>query len=527
MNNILKVGRRNNIETIGRRYNLSRLISESYQTLYECELDSKLYKLTEGHINSIKNDPENISLHSKNLEILKGLIKLGESAKIKESDLPVVEEIEDEDVIKEDADLEVEDDADVLDEDADLEELEDEDVINEDDNMEELEDRDVINEDSDLEELEGEDVINEEEDLDYYEDPEDSEEITPDELVELKRHLKEIRKARRARESAEPDMHDTDLDECPDRMKKTGRFPESRTWESEKSSMVKALKNFRESSNKKAFYKSFKKLYESINSGKKLTLEESILLYKASNSAMTHLTVELEHNPEFIYTFRECTSMLARDNAELLECIRSQVSPKRSLVESYRTFSRILLESEDLEDEIVEEDENIILPDEELEKEDVDEVAPALAAGAGALAATAVDRVKSLDVGKKGVSATFKDSEEIPEEEEDLDEEEDFEEEIPAPEEYEEEDIDEIAPLAAAALGAGVGIAGSKLLSKDESEEIPEEEEDLDEEEEEEIIVGEEDLDEEDEELIDDEITDEEAEELRNKLMELRKSRRK
>lgn len=513
MNKIVQVGKRNHVEIQGRRYNLSQLISESYQTLYSCELDSKIYRLTEGHIEDIKKNPEDTARLSRNLEILKGLVKLGESVKIKESDIPpAIDELEkedDEDVINEDADMEQLDDEDVINEDADMETLEDEDVINEDADMEELEDEDVINEDADMETLDDEDVINggedcedceeeesiqeEEEILDDEED--EDPEITPEELQELKKHLKEIRKARRARESAEPDMHDPDLAEDPERMKKTGSFAEGRSWKSEKTSMTKALKNFRESSNKKAFYKSFAKLQERMKNEAPLSLDESILLYKASNSAMTHLAVELEHNPGFIYTFKECASLLAEDNNKLLECIRNQESPSKSLVESYRTFSSILLESEDFEDEIAEEDEEILLSDEEptIEEpaseevvvpeepapEDVDEIAPAIAAAGGAALGALASRVK--DVGVQG-NVSFKDSEEeIPEEGE--------EEEL-------EEDEEDLIP----------------------SEEIPAPEE---------VVVPEEELEEdEEEEELDAEITDEEAEELRNKLAEMRKSKR-
>lgn len=353
MNNIKRVGNRNGVRVTARRYNLSQIISESYRTLYECELNSPLYRLAESHIENVKRNPQALSKLSRDLDTLKGLVKLGESAIIRESDIPeeedFIEESDDfEDEILEEEDIEDEEleevdfsDEEDLEEDADLEVEKDKDVINEDSDLETEEDRDVIDEDADLEVEEDEDVINEED------------EITPEELDELKRHLKEMRSARR-------------------------RVKESATskWSTEKASMRVALKNFCESSNKKAFFKSFIKLQESLNSGREMTLQESILLYKASNSAMTHLTVELEHNPGFIYTFRECTKILAADNAKLLESICQQKSPSKSLTESYRAFSHILLESDDVEDdpddELVEEEEEILSPEEEEVKESED-----------------------------------------------------------------------------------------------------------------------------------------------------------
>lgn len=445
MSNFEKLCQRNNLEVRGRRYSLSQLISESYQTLYSCELDSPLYRLTESHIADVRRHPDDLSRLSNQLEVLKGLSRLGESAKIQESDISEEEEdtleedadldtLEDKDVINEDSDMDTIEDRDVINEDADMETLEDKDVINEDADMETLDDKDVINEDSDMDTLEDRDVIDEGEDLESEDD-----EITPEELQELKKHLKEIR---RARESAKP------------KAPKSQR--ESRSWTSERSSMTKALKNFRESSTKKAFFKSFSKLHERMKEDRPLSLDESLLLYKASNSTMTHLAVELEHNPEFIYTFRECTALLARDNESLLECIRRQEAPSQSLIESYKNFSSILLESEDFDDEISDEEEEVIM-----------------------------DSEKELD------TPTVEEPE-IPAEEE-LEESEE-EEEIPAPEEEMEESEEEVP-------------ADEPVLPD-------------------EPVTHEEEMEESEEEDMNTEITDDEAEELRKMLAEIRKGRR-
>lgn len=439
MGNIRKVGARNNVDIAGRRYSISELISESYQTLYSCDLDSRMYKLVEGHIADLKMNPSDTERLSANLEILKGLSRLGESAEIEDTDLldDEEEELEEE--------FEFEDD----------EELE----IPEDDELEESDEEFDYEDDEDLEE--DDEIIDDEEELeeeDMGEDPEDD--ITPEELQELKAHLRRTRESKRALAMTAAKVAKKAYDN------KKSPVKESKSWRSEQVTMKKALKNFRESSNKKAFMKSFSKLQERMDSKEGLTLEESLLLFKASNSAMTHLAVELEHNPDFIYTFRECTSILARDNEELLECIRRQESPNKSLVESFRTFSNILLESEEVEDLEVEDEEDVVV-----ESEDQEDPAS--------------------------------EEEELEEEEEEIldDEEEIIESEDGVVETPEDEELEE----------------------SDDEEEILDDEEDVLESEE--VEDEEEEMIESDDDELDPEITDDEAEELKRHLAEIRKNR--
>ena len=465
MNTMQKIAKRNNIQAVSKRCTISEMISESYKVLYECEVGTPLYRLAENHISNVKSNFEDMPTLTKDLSVLRGLVALGESAKVYESDI-IPEDTQD---FADEMKLNKKN----LGNDEDVEELDDADVINEEEevdlgDVDELDDRDVINEeDSDLED---EEIIEEDEEEVIEEDEEEESEddqITPEELNELKKHLREIRKARRVKES-----------------KKVRRAPvrESRNWCDEATAMRAALKHFRESSTNKAFYNTFSKMNGRLGQKKPLTLQESILLYKATNSAMTQLAVELEHNPEFIYTFRECTSILSEDTKKLLECIRKHESPSASLVKSLRTFSNILLESDDLKDEYEDEEtlineddaEPIVAPEEELEEDE-----------------ESVEDIPAEEdiVEESEEEEIIEEEDEIPEEEEEVLEEED-EESVEDEELLEEDDEEEESPIVA-----------------------PEEEE---------AEITEDDVDPE----MDAEISDEEAELLKQKLEEIRNSRK-
>lgn len=115
------------------------------------------------------------------------------------------------------------------------------------------------------------------------------------------------------------------------------------------STSYKGLENFSKNSSSKAFYKTFKKMHESLKEGKALTRQESMNLYKAANSAMTQLSVELEHNPEFLETFKECTAILSADVTSLLESMKRGKAPSKKTMKSLAKFSEALLcESEKL-----------------------------------------------------------------------------------------------------------------------------------------------------------------------------------
>lgn len=103
------------------------------------------------------------------------------------------------------------------------------------------------------------------------------------------------------------------------------------------------LSEFNKKSSSKAFVKTFKKLDKKLHEGTALTRQESISLYKAANSAMTHLSVELEHNPKFLSTFKECTSLLAKDVNNVLGSLKEGKAPSKKTMKSLAKFSEALL----------------------------------------------------------------------------------------------------------------------------------------------------------------------------------------
>ncbi len=118
------------------------------------------------------------------------------------------------------------------------------------------------------------------------------------------------------------------------------------------------LSEFNKKSSSKAFVKTFKKLDKKLHEGTALTRQESISLYKAANSAMTHLSVELEHNPEFLDTFKESVSLLSVDVDKLLGSLKEGKAPSKATMKSLAKFSEALLrEEEEVEDDIPIEDE--------------------------------------------------------------------------------------------------------------------------------------------------------------------------
>lgn len=115
-----------------------------------------------------------------------------------------------------------------------------------------------------------------------------------------------------------------------------------KAWRNNRSKMEKSLKKFRKSSKGKSFYRALGKFNSRMNDSKEISLKESISLFKAGNSALTHLAVELEHNPEFQEAFKEASEILSADLLMLLECIQQGSTPEESLLESFCDFHNIL-----------------------------------------------------------------------------------------------------------------------------------------------------------------------------------------
>lgn len=127
------------------------------------------------------------------------------------------------------------------------------------------------------------------------------------------------------------------------------------------------LSDFGKKSSSKAFVKTFKKLQNKLKEGTALTRQESISLYKAANSAMTHLSVELEHNPEFLSTFKESVSLLSADVNKILDSLKEGKAPSKKTMKSLAKFSESLLKEDEEEEDLppIEDEENEFISDEE------------------------------------------------------------------------------------------------------------------------------------------------------------------
>lgn len=94
--------------------------------------------------------------------------------------------------------------------------------------------------------------------------------------------------------------------------------------EASDSPLAEQFKRFSENSKSKLFVKNLGKCLGSIKEGKRsFNMKESIDLYKASNSMMTQMAIELEHNEGFRSTFNSCTRVLGEAVKSVLNSIRT------------------------------------------------------------------------------------------------------------------------------------------------------------------------------------------------------------
>ena len=263
------------------------------------------------------------------------------------------------------------------------------------------------------------------------------------------------------------------------------------------------LSEFNKKSSSKAFVKTFKKLDKKLHEGTALTRQESISLYKAANSAMTHLSVELEHNPEFLDTFKESVSLLSVDVDKLLGSLKEGKAPSKATMKSLAKFSEALLrEEEEVEDDIPIEDEedSVSEESEEFDQEYAD---------------ARVELHKELA-------------------------DEHAESEDPEVQEKLAQDAEEVTSLPGITDEQVAEITGEETPEEEEGEETPEEEEGEETPEEEEVEETDESVHDEDVEEVEekkeeepedldlgngDEITDDELAELKKHLKEMRKAR--
>lgn len=114
------------------------------------------------------------------------------------------------------------------------------------------------------------------------------------------------------------------------------------------SPLAEQFKKFSENSKSKLFVKNLGKCLGSIKEGKKsFSLKESIDLYKASNSMMTQMAIELEHNEAFKSTFNACTRVLGEAVKGVLNSIREGVAIDEHSMLVLNKFSSALREDAD------------------------------------------------------------------------------------------------------------------------------------------------------------------------------------
>lgn len=376
-----------------RRYSLADMITESYKSLYGCEKGSNLYNIVESHLEDIRKNPKDIDRLSRQLSTIKEMSRMIEFNKLKDEDLVSKDKYDTVEANKKRNIGSVKESemphpsngprigskvrilrggyrgqvGEVVDFDSDPEEGDQYSVKAPDGSIRYLDDTDI--------ELVKDNL---EEDID----------LTDEELDELTKHLEEIRKNKKMKECDAPkkgvkestkprklkranesipvwsryrivDPDGEIIDSYTDRkdaedwitqLYKDGDYKkgelkvvDSQSKNESKSYEKLNLSEFNKKSASKAFVKTFKKLDKKLHEGTALTRQESISLYKAANSVMTHLSVELEHNPKFLSTFKECTSLLSKDVNSVLGSLREGKAPSKKTMKSLAKFSEALL----------------------------------------------------------------------------------------------------------------------------------------------------------------------------------------
>lgn len=485
MINLQGLKKKNNIKDKSRRYQLSELISESYKALFECEENPRLKRLIQTHIEDVRKNPKELDNLSENLNIIKDLVLLGESIQYEE-------ELEEEEetcecdkkpvVLRREKTFECDKKPVVRKEETSLDE------------ECELTEEEVNALTDYLKELRGKNkVVKEAKKFKVYK--ENSKNVD-----ESNKEFKVYKGETQLKEEAEPkwsryhivNPEGETIDSYTDRkdaedwvnqLYKDGDFKkgELNIVDSQKKNESKSynqlnLSEFNKKSSSKAFVKTFKKLDSKLHEGIALTRQESISLYKAVNSAMTHLSVELEHNPEFLSTFKESVSLLSVDANKLVNSLKEGKGPSKKTLKSLAKFSEALLREEDeIEDTPIEEEDDEFISDEE-----------------GTLIS---EEEEEFD--QEYADAREELHNELEEKYEDT--------EDPAVQEKLAQDAQEVAQL-----------KGEDIVEEDSEEESPEEEEEP-----EEVEEKKEEIDFED----DGEVTDDEIEELKKYLREMRRDK--
>lgn len=150
-------------------------------------------------------------------------------------------------------------------------------------------------------------------------------------------------------EATEPETHETETRE---EKTETAIGVSDTTVKESKNPKVsrEQFKKFAENSKGKVFLKNLQKSTSLTESSKVFNLQESVGLYKAANSMMTQMAIELEHNHSFMETFSACSKVLGRSLSQLLESICQSNPVPASVNETLSKFSSALREDEEIDD---------------------------------------------------------------------------------------------------------------------------------------------------------------------------------
>lgn len=169
-------------------------------------------------------------------------------------------------------------------------------------------------------------------------------EVSGDTDLDIDTEMKEI---------TDIEVKDPEEDETQSRDEKTENAVDTSTTDVVRESRHASKEQFRvfcENANGKIFQKNLRKVTSMNESTNKFDLKESLSLYKAANSLMTQMAIELEHNQQFNETFAVCSSVLGKTLTALRESIISQESIPASVVESLSKFSKALREDDEIDD---------------------------------------------------------------------------------------------------------------------------------------------------------------------------------
>ena len=344
-----------------RRYNIADMISESYRVIYQCKEDSNLRKLAESHLEDLKENPKDIDRLSRQLATIKEMQRMVESHELKDEDLverksrvdessqprfrrrKPVNEADDPELTEEELDELTKHLAEIRKNKKPIDNSKDE-------SIQEAEEPEVP--ESRIFQLSMD--IYAPADYDFEELVRELEDDLSMENIEIVGHditaswSREEYGYKVGGKGIHESVEDFDTNKGKSKLvdeqhQDSVEGKEERVIVHPKYCCNESFQQFIQKSKDKAFYKTFKKMHESLKEGRALTRQESIGLYKAANSALTQMSIELEHNPEFLETFKESTSILSSDVNKLRESLARGKAPSKKTMKSLSNFSEALL----------------------------------------------------------------------------------------------------------------------------------------------------------------------------------------